>query len=397
MTATLHRRAARITVAAAGCGVLVLLAPPAAAGVRGPAPSARTVAVPPAPAGRAAPATGPQRRGNRYNTGAPHSPQVLHQLADSPMGQGGPNSLPPDALHGIDIADYQHPHGASIDWTKVARAGIQFASIKATEGAYYKNPYALSDLAQARAAGLSVMAYSFAIPNGNGNSASPVAQADYLLSYLAKASGPTPAIMLDIEYDPYTRTDHTNECYGLSKPAMVTWITRFDAEVRARTGRDPVIYTPPPWWQKCTGGAANFRHVPVWIPDYSSGSHPIRAPGWRRWAFWQYTSSGTVNGIASRGHTDLDLLNPARIPLLDPGARVGVTGRAVHIQVGAADPVRGRRLSFTAAGLPPGIHIGVGGLITGRLRTAGLYRPTVHVKDGHGRFDAVLFPWTVRR
>ncbi len=398
MTAMLRQRAARITVAAAGFGALALMALPAAAGVRGPQPLARIAAVPAPPASRAAAAAaGPERRGNRYNTGATHSPQVLRQLAGAPMRQGGPGSPLPNALHGIDIADYQHPNGASIDWAKVAQAGIQFAAIKATEGAYYKNPYALSDLAHAKAAGLSVMAYVFAIPNGNGSTANPVKQADYLLRYLAKAGGPVPAIMLDIEYDPYTSTDHTNECYGLSKSAMVTWITRFDAELRARTGRDPVIYTPPPWWQKCTGGAANFRHVPVWIPDYSSGSHPIRAPGWNNWAFWQYTSSGTVSGIQSRGHTDLDLLNPARIPLLDPGARNGVTGRPVRIQVKAADPVAGRRLSFTATGLPPGIHISAAGLITGKLGTTGVYQPTVHVKDGHGRSDAVLFPWTVRR
>ena len=50
MTATLRRWPARITVGAAGFGVVALLALPAAAGVRGPQPSAQTAAVPPAPA-----------------------------------------------------------------------------------------------------------------------------------------------------------------------------------------------------------------------------------------------------------------------------------------------------------------------------------------------------------
>ena len=66
------------------------------------------------------------------------------------------------------MAAYQHPNGAGINWGKVARSGISFAAVKATEGTYYRNPYALSDIKAARAAGLSVGAYVFAIPNGNG-------------------------------------------------------------------------------------------------------------------------------------------------------------------------------------------------------------------------------------
>jgi len=46
----------------------------------------------------------------------------------------------------------------------VAASGIRFAAVKATEGAYYPNPYALSDLAGAKAAGLSVVAYAFDYP-----------------------------------------------------------------------------------------------------------------------------------------------------------------------------------------------------------------------------------------
>ena len=383
MTATAGLRAAWITAGAAGFGVLTIMALPAAAGVRGPAPSVR-------PAARAS-SVSLAHRGNRYNTGAAHSPQVLHQLAVPSGTRAALRSPLPGALQGVDVASYQHPNGANIDWTRAAKSGIQFAAVKATEGAYYKNPFALSDLAKAKAAGISVMAYSFAIPNGNGSSASPVTQADYLLKYLAKASGPAPTIMLDIEYNPYGA-----ECYGLSKSAMVTWIAQFDAEVQAKTGQDPVIYTPPPWWQTCTGGVASFKQVPVWIPDYSSGSSPTLPAGWNNWAFWQYTSSGTVSGIHTPGHTDLDLLNPGRVPLLDPGAQSGVTGSAVHLRIKPADPVPGQTLSFTATGLPPGTSISAAGLITGKPTKTGTFAPTVHVRDSHGHPGSVLFTWTVR-
>jgi len=370
MRAAAFRRSARITAGAAAFGAAVLAALPASAGVHGPA------------------ATGPQRP-DRYNVGATHSPQVLGQLAAA-AARGGPADPIPGALQGVDVASFQHPNGAAITWTKVAAAGIQFAAVKATEGAYYKNPYALRDLAHAKAAGLSVMAYAFAIPNGNGSSASPVVQADYLLAYLAKAGGAPPVIELDIEYNPYG-----TECYGLTKTAMVSWITRFDAEIRAKTGQEPVIYTPPPWWQTCTGGAANFRQLPLWVPDYTSKTSPVLPAGWANWAFWQYSSTGTVSGIQSTGNTDLDQLNPARIPLLDPGSQSTATGGTVHLQVLPADPVTGQTLTFSAPGLPPGVKISTGGLITGAPSTAGTYRVTVRASDGKGKSGSVSFTWTV--
>jgi hypothetical protein len=201
--------------------------------------------------------------------------------------------------------------------------------------------------------------------------------------------------MLDIEYDPYVSTDHTNECYGLSKSAMVTWITQFDARIQARTGQDPIIYAPPPWWQTCTGGVADFKQLPLWVPDYSSGSSPTLPQGWTNWAFWQYTSSGSVNGI--QGNVDLDQLNPGRISLLDPGHQFGVTGTAVHLQIAPADPVPGQTLSFSATGLPSGLSISASGLITGKPTSARTFSPAVRASDGHGVSGTVSFSWAIRK
>ena len=394
-SSTVRRRAARVTAGAAGAVLLALMAMPAAAAVRGPGAAQHIGGIPSSLAGGRA--GSPGQPANRYNTGATHSPQVLRQLAGgAAAGRPAPRSRIPGARQGVDVASYQHPNGAGINWRQVARAGIQFAAVKGTEGAYYHNPYAHNDLAHAKAAGLSVMAYAFAIPNGNGASASPVVQANYLIKYLTTTVGSVPTIMLDIEYDPYVSTDHTNECYGLSQSAMVTWIARFDAQVQARTGQDPIIYAPVPWWQTCTGGVATFRHVPLWVPDYSSGSSPALPNGWRNWAFWQYTSAGTVPGIQTPGNTDLDQLNPRRVPLLDPGHRHGVAGHRVQLRIKPADPVAGLRLSFSASGLPRGTRISARGLITGKPTTAGTYHPMVRARDGHGHSGTIVFGWTIR-
>ena len=221
-------------------------------------------------------AAGQPQRADRSNVGATHSPQLLRQLAGPASGArpSVPSAIA-GAVQGVDVASYQHPGGAAINWADVAAAGIGFAAVKATEGTYYQNPYALSDLAEAKAAGLAVGAYAFAIPNGNGGSSSAVAQADYLLRYLGADSATVP-IMLDIEYDPYVSTDGTNQCYGLRPAAMVSWISAFDAEIHRKTGRAYRLFT-----SRRRGGAP----VPAEAPGSASsrcGSPTTRAPQARR-------------------------------------------------------------------------------------------------------------------
>src|SRR5215510_3812003 len=87
---------------------------------------------------------------HRSNVGNTHSPRLLRQLA-GPAGTRGPVD---SAAQGVDVASFQHPNGAAIDWQQVAAAGIKFAAVKVTEGAYYTNPFAASDLTEAKAAGL---------------------------------------------------------------------------------------------------------------------------------------------------------------------------------------------------------------------------------------------------
>ena len=340
-----------------------------------------------------------RQRVNHFNVGATHSPKLLRQLAGPRKGwktarlgsaNGTMGSARRDALQGVDVASYQHPGGESINWARVARAGIQFAAVKVTEGTYYKNPFALTDLAEAKAAGLSVVAYVFGIPNGNGGSAGAAAQADYLIKDLASGGGRMPPIMLDIEYNPYGA-----ECYGLSQPAMRSWIAQFSREVLAKTGEYPIIYGPGPWWQDCTGGTSRFGQFPLWVPDYTTASRPVLPNGWTNYAFWQYSSVGAVRGIDAAGNTDLDQLNPAVIALLDPGSQASVAGAAVNLKLRPADKVAGQSVSYSAAGLPPGTSIGATGQITGFPVATGTYNVTVSASDVTGQSGSVSFAWTV--
>ena len=348
----------------------------------------------PAIAGPAQAASPGPHQGNRSNVGATHSPQLLRQLAGpagatrTAINSAIQHAAIAGAVQGVDVASFQHPSNAPINWPQVAGAGIQFAAVKATEGDYYQNPFALTDLAGAQAAGLSAVAYAFAVPNGNGSSASPVTQADFLLSYLGARSSTVP-VLLDIEYDPYVTTDHTNSCYGLSPSAMVNWIAGFDGEIQARTGRLPIIYTTANWWSTCTGGSTAFGQTPMWVADYTTAASPALPAGWTNWAYWQYTSVGTVPGIKTTGHTDLDQFN-----LLDPGARKEASGSPVAFRVSQARPAQSQTPSFSAAGLPPGTSMSTDGTVTGWPGTPGTYHPTVTVTVGSASGSA-SFPWTV--
>ena len=242
----------------------------------------------------------------RFNVGATHSPELLRKLVGPRSKTGLAAAAASTSLGGVDVADYQHPNGAPINWAEVASAGYTFAAIKATEGNYYVNPYYASDVAEAKAAGLHVAGYHFAIPNVSDG----VTQADYAVSNSDYAvGGQMLPLELDIEYDPYS----SNECYGLSQAQMVAWITAFVDEVQRLTGKLPIIYTTADWWDTCTGSAASFGADPLWVAAYGTGS-PLLPAGWSSWTFWQYTATATVPGIP--GSVDADYFDGSSLSSL---------------------------------------------------------------------------------
>ena len=317
----------------------------------------------------------------RSNVGSAHSPELQQQLSTSPVT--GPPPADAGAL-GVDVADYQHANGAAIDWPQVAAGGYKFAFVKATEGNYYANPYFGSDLAQAKEAGLYAAGYHFAIPNvsdGASQADYAVANGDYA------ADGHTLPLALDIEYNPYGA-----ECYGLSAVQMVAWVSAFTGEAQRLTGQTPIIYTTADWWRTCTGDSAAFGSTQLWVAAYRSGS-PEMPAGWGTWTFWQFTSRGSVPGIV--GHVDVSYFLSAAVRLLDPGDQQSPAGQAVQLQVTSLNAADGQSPQFTATGLPRGLSISAGGLITGTPATAGSYRVTVSAAYSSGVAGSVAFTWTV--
>jgi GH25 family lysozyme M1 (1,4-beta-N-acetylmuramidase) len=301
------------------------------------------------------------------------------------------------------VAGFQHPvskaypAGQAISWTAVAAAGYKFAAVKATEGDYYVNAWAARDLAAAKAAGLDVAPYHFAVPDVSGGAG----QAQFAVEYSGYVPGArTLPLMLDIEYDPYVSTDHTNECYGLSPAKMTAWLAAFVSTARSLTGQYPVIYTTADWWDTCTDRSAAFGADPMWVAAYGFASPPVPA-GWGPWTFWQYTSGGTVPGVATPGATDLDSFSPATVGLIDPGAQSSLTGARVSLPAAALGALAGETLKYTAAGLPPGLSVTAAGTITGTIAAAAApakattYHVTLSAANATGAKATAAFSWQV--
>ncbi|MDG4825011.1 GH25 family lysozyme [Asanoa sp. WMMD1127] len=213
-------------------------------------------------------------------------------FASQPVAaQGAPTGY---SVTGIDVSHYQ----GAINWEAVADSGVDFAYAKATEGTGFTDPTYVTNRSGARANGIYFGAYHF----GRPDQGDPRGQANRLVDTSRYSSdGTTLPPMLDIEWSASQPT-----CFGLSTSAMVSWISQFLDQVRARTGQKAMIYTNPNWWNPCTGNSTAFGSYPLF--HSRDADTPGALPsGWSRFTLWQWTSSGSVPGVS--GRVDRDVFN----------------------------------------------------------------------------------------
>lgn len=197
--------------------------------------------------------------------------------------------VPSWAVDGIDVASHQHPGNSAIDWTAVKSDGQNFAFIKATEGTGYVNPFFTADSFKAQSAGVTPGSYHYAKP-GFGNAR---AQADYYAATLA--TGPQPSLppVLDLE-----------ETGGLDPVSLQKWVRDWVDQIKIKTGRQPIMYTYYNFWINSMGNTTEFSDLPLWLAYYSDSLPNPLPGGWDNVTFWQYSSTGQVNGI--QGNVDMN-------------------------------------------------------------------------------------------
>lgn len=189
---------------------------------------------------------------------------------------------PSTSALGIDVSHHQ----GSVDWPSVVEAGCVFAFIKATDGETYVDPEFARNWAGAAAANVLRGAYHYFRAED-----SPQAQVDLFWSKVG-GNGELP-LVVDVE-----------ETMGVSAATLVANLSQFLAALQQASGRTPMIYTGPSFWNSL--GTSAFGGYPLWVAEYGV-SQPKIPSGWASWAFWQYAETGSVSGI--QGNVDLDVFN----------------------------------------------------------------------------------------
>jgi GH25 family lysozyme M1 (1,4-beta-N-acetylmuramidase) len=242
--------------------------------------SGSLVGLPPASAARAANGeTGLHQA--MMPMGSPDRVRNTHPVAATRPHAGSATS---PAL-GPDVASYQHPNGAAIQWDQVAANGQTFALVKATElytdsggqPQLYRNPYLQSDLSGAEGAGLVVGSYAFAHPEND-----PLAQADAFSQAIGSLPPGSLPPVLDLETSG-----------GLSVPRLIAWAHAFLDRLATDTGVTPMIYTGPSFWNDSLGGTTDFSSYPLWQATYTDAATPPTFGGWGT-----YTDAASVAGIS---------------------------------------------------------------------------------------------------
>ncbi len=196
---------------------------------------------------------------------------------------------------GIDVSHHQ----GAIDWQRVAQSGIEFAIIRigfrgySSEGKLYEDRRWRKNLEGARAAGLDVGVYFFSQAVSSEEAAE---EADFVLGLLDGTELDLPLI-----YDPEsikTAAARTDDVYG----EQFTVNTRIFCDLVKAAGYEPMIYANMAWEDEKLEMAA-IADIPVWFADYSSKPQSPYC-----FDFWQYTSHGSVPGIASRVDMNIQLI-----------------------------------------------------------------------------------------
>jgi lysozyme len=185
---------------------------------------------------------------------------------------------------GIDVSHYQ----GTINWQSVKQTGIAFAYAKATDGSTTVDSQFKTNWQAMQTAGIARGAYHFFEPTSDAT-----AQANNFIHTVGSLKSTDLPPVIDVEIS-----------NGVSNSQMISGVTTWLTLVEQGLGRTPMIYTVASFWNAHLND--QFGNYPLWIAHYDVQS-PTIPKGWSKWAFWQHSQSGSVNGVT--GSVDLDWFN----------------------------------------------------------------------------------------
>ena len=188
-------------------------------------------------------------------------------------------------IPGIDVSHYQ----GVIDWPKVKAAGIQFAYLKATQGADFVDPQLSANVKGAAAVGIPIGLYHVFVAGGG---------IDTQVANWRNVSGHFPSQLpawLDVE--PGAATEDTEwQILDMLNVAFQLTDCVYCSPLTAQG-----LFTNP-----------TYQKYSLAIAHYTDAETPNTVQ-WPTWMFWQHSSQGLVDGIT--GVVDLDWFNGESLPL----------------------------------------------------------------------------------
>jgi lysozyme len=199
------------------------------------------------------------------------------------FGIGIPNNY---TINGIDVSKYQsYIYWASVKKMKIDNVTIDFAFIKATEGAYSVDAMYKRNWQLCKQNNITCGAYHFFIATKDGKQ-----QANHFIKNVTLVKGDLPPV-LDIE-----------ENYDVDTKTFIKRIKDCLTEMEKQYGVKPIIYSYANFYD--TYLSQNFAAYPIWIAHYTDDKLPNTNSNW---LFWQHSQEGKVNGITEK--VDFNVFN----------------------------------------------------------------------------------------
>lgn len=194
---------------------------------------------------------------------------------------------------GVDVSKYQN----DIDWVKVKQSGIDFAIIRVgyrgygSEGKIVLDENFNKHIQGAADAGLPVGVYFF---SQAVNEEEAIEEAQAVINAI-KGYNITYPVIFDTEYIPNSNA----RANDLSKDDLTRISSTFCEEIK-KSGYEPMLYANEKWFLLHLD-LRELNEYPLWFAGYRDEiTFPYKIK------MWQYTESGTVDGID--GNVDLNIM-----------------------------------------------------------------------------------------
>ncbi len=191
----------------------------------------------------------------------------------------------------IDVSYYQK----DIDWNAVRSSGIEYAIIRVgyrgySNGALKDDPNFTKNITGALNAGLKVGVYIFSQAISTDEA---VEEANFILG---KISGYNITLPVAMDFEYVSQAANKGRLYqaGLSREAATAVCSAFCDRV-AGAGYTPMIYANKNMLNDQVDANTLGSKYKIWLANYTNCTDYAGA-----YTFWQYSSNGSVNGIAGR-------------------------------------------------------------------------------------------------